>query len=361
MQAKRSQGALGNDGRRAAGRTLKAIVDTGREVEGFLADHSRTELSRDKGLAATLDYVLPDIGLRLRPYLLRISYEAGGGSFKQVLPVAAGIELIQLSTLVIDDVLDDSLVRNGKPSVYGKLGAGHAVSAGIVISSLGLSLIANSLERIKNYNNASGVMKLILAAHTEIYMGQFMDLSYEDNIEITEPQYIDMISKTTACFIRAPLLAGAMLWGAPKRVISIMERGGLSLGLAYQLRDDVVDIVGRTELTGKPLAGDIRQRKMRLPVIHALKWSVNSERKRLTELLQKKRQLTDAEITDVSRILMGAGSIEYCIAKTKKLCGEAAKAISALPKRYTSLSTSMYVVANMISSFEDTPILNTGG
>ena len=85
-------------------------------MEEFLRDHCCSAVNGQNGLAALWQESLSDIGLRLRPFVLRVSAEAGGTSFSDVLPIAAGIEMIQISTLVIDDVLDQSLLRNNKPS-----------------------------------------------------------------------------------------------------------------------------------------------------------------------------------------------------------------------------------------------------
>jgi len=333
--------------------TLEKIVATGKAVEGTIRDYCQAELSSQEHLLAIIQQSLPDIGLRLRPFLLRASYEAGGDSFSSVVPIAAGIELIQLSTLIIDDVLDESPLRNNRPSVCSLHGAKQAFSAGTVMSSFGFSIIAEALDQLTGLKNKNAVIGLLAQTHADIYIGQYTDLNFERDITISENQYLEMISKTTASFIQAPLVIGAMLWDAAPNILAVLEQAGYSLGMAYQLRDDVLDIIGDSECTGKPVAGDIRQRKMRLPVIHALQWSSQQKNTRLSELLQLKRTLHDSELRDTLHILHCAGSIEYSINKIRNYCKQAGDSLRMLSNEFESLGSHLHVIAGMISSFKD--------
>jgi len=300
-----------------------------------------------------MEYCLADIGLRFRPHLLRIAYEQGGGTSDNVLPIAAGIELMQASTLVIDDVLDKSTVRNGKPSVFAKWGAERAVVAGTVMSSAGLALISRSLGESSRLKNTLSVVALLLRTHTEIYVGQFMDLDSEADAEVSEEEYFETISRTTASFIGAPLVIGAMLWGAPNSLISTLREVGLKLGLAYQLRDDIIDIIGEPDLTGKPRAGDVYNRKMRLPVIHALACLRSKHKERLLELFQRQDGLTDSEVEEIILLLESAGSIKYATNETRQLCSEADAMTNMLDPRFELLGDRLRSISKLISCFDD--------
>lgn len=330
---------------------LQCVVVTGNVVEDFLRSHCRRRLSQENALLDIVEHCLSDIGLLFRAFLLRASYEAGKQAFETVLPIAAGIELIQISTLVIDDVLDRSPMRNGCPSVYKQWGAELAISSGTLIGCLGLSLISNTLKVNRDLRNGLSVIRCLTDAHAEIYTGQFRDIEFEADIKVSEEKYFETIRKTTASFIGAPLVIGAMLWNAPKDVISTLEEVGLKLGMAYQLRDDVIDIIGDPECTGKPKAIDIQDRKMRLPVIHAITHLKSKNRERLLKLFEARVNLTESEVEEIINLLECAGSIEYTVNKTKEYCSEAYAMTKMLGQRTEVLTEQLRAVSGLISSF----------
>jgi len=332
--------------------TLKSARETGLIVEQYLREYCATALSKQGSVWRACDRSLTDIGLRIRPFLLRISCQEGGIAFGSITPVAAGVELVQLSTLIIDDILDESPLRNNKPSVFSDHGAKASISIGTTMSSLGFRLIAEGLERNHGLQNNVAVLGLFSQTHADIYVGQFLDLLFEGDTSVSEDQYIDMISKTTACFIQASLVAGAMLWDASSEIIQTLQRAGLFLGVAYQIRDDVIDVIGDPEYTGKPLGGDIQSRKMRLPLIRALQELRGSKQQKLVEILQRSNPSCE-DIAAVVGLIEESDSIDYCVSKTKTYCKQATDAIYMLPDDLVSLKTQFNVVANWISSFEE--------
>ena len=332
---------------------LKLIVATGDKTSLFLLDYCCNKLSHLETVYEIVKYCLPDVGLRFRPFMLRISYGAGKGSFDNIIEIAAGIELVQISTLVIDDVLDNSSLRNGELSVCKKWGMKQAITLGTIMSSTGLNLVAEGLVRNHVLKNRLDVLQLLEQTHSEIYVGQFIDLEFEGNIDMSEQQYIEMISKTTACFIQAPLVAGAMLWDAPPVLISQLKRIGYNLGMAYQIRDDVIDLLGDTELTGKPKAIDVYDRKMRLPMIQALRCIDSVSRSRLLELLESKENLTTKEVEEVLDLFKQAGSIKYSINKTKEYCLKADELVDTLDSEFDIMKNHLHGVSKLISYFGD--------
>jgi geranylgeranyl pyrophosphate synthase len=332
--------------------TLEAIAFTGKEIEDFTAEYLTLEFSGDDPLGEIIGYCSSDIGLRLLPFLLRVSYEAGERAFKEILPTAAGIEMLKASALAIDDVLDESLSRNNKPSVYSKWGANATIAAGTAMYSLAFELSADSLDHCMNCNNKVAVLSLLAKTHKDIYEGQLIDLKFEGNVTVSEEQYLDMISKTTASFIRAPLVIGAMLWDAPQEVIEVLSNVGIDLGMAYQLRDDVIDIIGDPELTGKPKAGDVRERKMRLPLIRALAHSGIDDKEKLAGLLAQDRPLERLEVDWVIGILEQTGSIQYVIDETKKYCTHATDALGKIEARMADLCGHLQAVAALLYTFD---------
>ena len=332
--------------------TLETARGTGRTVEQFLREYCSSVLHRPEALVRACEGSLADIGLRIRPFLLRMSCQEGAIVFDEIVPVAAGVEMIQLSTLVIDDILDESPLRNNKPSIFAQHGTKECLSIGTIMSSLGFRLIAEGLEENRNLKNNTAVIQLFSRTHADIYIGQYFDLRFEGDISVSENQYFDMISKTTACFIQAPLVAGAMLWDACLEITNTLEKAGLSLGMAYQIRDDVIDVIGDSECTGKPIGGDLRRRKMRLPLIQALRELSGRKERKLVDVLRE-TSLSDGALSEALSLISESGSIDYCISKTKEYCERAADTINMLSEDLAPLKAHFCVVANWISSFED--------
>jgi len=332
--------------------TIEILIDTSNVVEQFIREYSSSVLQDQDELRRACEGSITDIGLRILPFFLRISCQEAGISFDSILPVAAGVEMLKQSALNIDDILDMSSLRNNQTTSYARYGTNKSITIGTIMSSLGFRLIANGLEKNKILQNKIEVIQLFLRTYTDIYIGQFLDLQYEGDETVTEEQYFDMISKTTAYFIQAPLVAGAMLWDADSEIIKILEYAGQFLGMAYQIRDDVIDVIGDSECSGKPVGGDVRHCKMRLPVVQALQELAGEKKQKLIDIL-KTKNLSDESVNEAIGLINETNAIEYCISKTKEYCDQAINAMGKLSEDFESMKIHFNVVANMISSFED--------
>ncbi|MCK4341605.1 MAG: polyprenyl synthetase family protein [Phycisphaerae bacterium] len=306
-------------------------------------------------LGDIIGHSLGESGLRIRPFLLFASYAAGGGASDSVLKIAGGIELIQISTLLVDDVLDDASTRNCAASVLCQWGPMQAVIAGIVLASAGLSIIAEGVDgdAFDSCAEKLKIVRLFNDTHRRIYVGQAMDLEFEGRLEVGEDKYFEMIGETTACFVQAPLVAGAMLWNGPAGLIEVLNRAGMDLGMAYQIRDDVLDIIGDPECIGKPRAGDIRQRKMRLPLIHALRKAEQADADKVRKLLKQPRSLNEDEVNVVLEVIDRAGGVEYAIQKTQEYAEKAIGASEELQSDYAALAQQLTAIAKLIGTFDD--------
>ena len=211
-----------------------------------------------------------DPGKLLRPQLALLACRAAGGDPRQALPLAAGIQLIHDFSLIHDDIEDNSDLRRGRPTVWKLWGLPQGINTGdgmFVIAHLAIHQLAEAgvpaevaLEILKRFDQT------ILA----ICEGQFLDISYEGNLAISEADYLAMISRKTAALIAAATGLGAIVGGADQATAKAMFEYGEHIGLAFQVQDDVLGIWGDPELTGKPFAADLYRRKLSLPVIHAL-------------------------------------------------------------------------------------------
>lgn len=229
----------------------------------------------------------------------------------------------------------------------------QAVATGTAMSSVGLNLIATTLDQSEGLCNRIPILGLLLQVQVDIYVGQFMDIEFEGNVKVSEEQYLEMISKTTGSFIQASLVVGGMLWNAPQDVISVLKGIGIALGMAYQLRDDAIDVIGEAEYTGKPVAGDIRQRRMRLPIIHALARSDGDQVDPILGAFMGSSELEDSQVEEIVDSLIRLGSVNYTFAKARDYCKRAVDLIDTLPSEYQNAADQLRTIVHLIGSFEE--------
>lgn len=327
---------------------LQELDKTSQPVEPLLFKYASDYLGCVESLRNEVSYSFFEIGKRARPFLLRTGFEIGGGEFKTILPIAAAIELMQAATLVIDDILDEAKIRNARPSIQEKYGVKKAILIGELLKSLAMTVFINHVQENKQLKNLKEPIKIFEDTYREICVGQYLDLNYECKEMITEDEYYDMVKKTTASFIQAPLVIGAMFAGTPKRVIELLKSYGLALGYAYQIRDDVTDVIGEEEFTGKPFAIDIKQRKKRLPVIHVLSNGSASMQRKLREHFSKDI-ITEKVIQEIVDLLYECGSIDYSIKQVRRFSDNAIEVLS--PLKDSNSKAYLIDLAELIATF----------
>lgn len=246
------------------------------------------------------------------------------------LSIAKCLELMKAATLILDDFLDKAPTRNGLPSIYAEKGEEYAVLLAEMLHSTALIELCQ-VTRGMPAESVTKVVCLFEETCRTISLGQLED-SKLANAHLTaetptESDYFEMIQHTSAVFIQLPLLLGGLMSGRSQPVLYSLGEYGLKVGLAYQVRDDVLDIVAPTSLTGKPHAGDIRNRKKRLPVLRLRDRCSNTERNRLTGLFNGDGILEEAVVEEVIAMMEKHGAISSCRATTKSLCEEALTAV----------------------------------
>jgi len=265
-----------------------------------------------------------DPGKLIRPQLALLACQAAGGDPRQALPLAAGVQLLHDFTLIHDDIEDNSTTRRGRPTVWSIWGLAQGINAGD-----GMFVIAHlAIHRLAEAGVPAERILRVLRRFDEIILhvceGQYLDLSYEGNLEIDEAAYLAMIERKTAALIAASAELGALVGGADEETIQALFDFGRALGLAFQIEDDVLGIWGDPAVTGKPFAADLYRRKLSLPVIHAL--TTSPDRERLMRLYAQ-AILDDDAVHQALAILDAAGSRVYAEAAAAAYHGEAFAAL----------------------------------
>lgn len=327
---------------------FEEIDETSALIEPLMLEYVSNYFINNEGLYEKIRYTFTEIGLRIRPFLFRVGYELGGGEFRKILPVAVALEFVHLSTLVIDDVLDKSEKRNKHDSVYKKWGMNNAILIGENLKSLSSIILIENLSKNKKFKKGYDALKLLEDTYCDICIGQYLDLAYEGKKIIDEIMYLNVIEKTTAKLIQSSIIIGAMLSDVSQSIIRILSSYGLNLGYAYQIRDDIIDIIGDEKYTGKPFAQDIRTRKNRLPIIHAYSHAPQSIRRKI-DAIYEKESIDNQDLEYVIKIIFEYHSIEYSINKTIDYCRKAINQLNGIKNSKTK--ELLYELAKVVATF----------
>ena len=216
----------------------------------------------------------------IRSTLCLLSCQAVGGDVAQMLPAAAALEFIHNFSLIHDDIQDGSYERHGRPTVWRLWGQSQAINAGDLMFALAYIALVNLKENGANDEEVIHSINILSEACQELCEGQYLDIQHENRLDITIEDYLDIIRKKTAALMAASTSLGAYL-GKGGEKVSYFHQFGEALGMAYQIRDDILGIWGTMESTGKSVEEDIRKRKKTLPIVYAL---MNSDSKDKVEL-----------------------------------------------------------------------------
>lgn len=248
-------------------------------------------------------------GKYIRSTLCLLSCEAVGGDASQAVPAAAALELVHNFSLIHDDIEDVSYERHHRPAVWSVWGQSQGMNAGDAMFALAYLALTRLKEKGMTDGKITTSAQRLSLTCLELCEGQYLDLDYEARVDITIEDYLDMAARKTAALIAASASLGAYLGGASSGLVDALHSFGKELGIAYQVRDDVMGIWATSEETGKP-AHDIPQRKKTLPVVYGLQSSGGEDRERLVELYAQE-SFEGADIAEVVRILERLGAREY--------------------------------------------------
>lgn len=248
-------------------------------------------------------------GKFVRPALCLLSCQAAGGGTSQIMPAAAALELVHKFSLIHDDIEDASHERHHRPTVWTVWGQPQAINAGDAMLTLAYSALFKLKENGITAERIVGSARIVSLACLELCDGQSLDLGYEDRLDITIADYLDMATRKTAALFAASTSLGAYLGKEDTKLEGTFYLFGKELGMAYQIRDDIMGIWGTEERTGKS-ASDIAQKKKTLPVVYALR-SSNGEARQKLEKLYSQQSIEGKDIALVTRILSDLGARNY--------------------------------------------------
>ncbi len=274
---------------------------------------------------ATLAPATSDAGKYIRPILAVLACRALGGSDVRVLPLAAAIQLLHDFSLIHDDIQDHSEQRRGRPTVWKLWGLDVGINVGDGLFAVAHRALHGLFEAGVEPATVLAVLRGFEEAILRICEGQHLDITGEGRFDITEARYLTMIRCKTAALIQAATGLGARLATDNEASIAAMSTFGEALGLAFQMQDDVLDIWGDPQHTGKPFAIDLLQPKLSLPVVHA--YTHAGEERAVIERIYRQERVEEDDIQTLLAILDAAGSQAYVTALANR---EHDRAVAAL-------------------------------
>ena len=259
------------------------------------------------GLYEPIAYTLSMGGKRIRPALALMACNLYTDNIEPVIAPALGIEVFHNFTLLHDDIMDRADIRRGRPTVHKRWDDNTAILSGDVMQIAAYQLIAQAPEKY-----LKAVLDLFSTTAREICEGQQYDVDFENRDEVAADEYIEMIRLKTAVLLACSLKTGAIIGGATAEDADELYDFGINLGLAFQLKDDLLDVYGDEATFGKKIGGDILCNKKTYLLIHALKLAKGADFEDLTKYLKKSYQQPEEKIKQVTEMYNKLGVKKIC-------------------------------------------------
>ena len=275
-----------------------------------------------------IKYLIRRKGKQIRPILVFLSAKISGSIGPSTYIAASMIEIMHTASLIHDDIVDESYERRNYFSINALWKSKIAVLFGDYLLAQGLLLSVKNRE----YE----CLQIVSDAVKEMSEGELMQIQLSRKLSITEDQYFEIIRKKTATLISACTASGARSVHATEQVVELMAGFGEKLGIAFQIRDDLIDYQLSSH-AGKPSGNDIKEKKLTLPLIYAIQKSNTQEKRRVLSLINKGKS-DSGGLSEIVQFINVKGGIDYSIKKMNEYRDEAIKILDFFPDSITKQS-----------------------
>lgn len=292
---------------------IQAVVkDELADFDLYFRDVLRTRVSL---LDIIMRYIVRHKGKQIRPLMVYLTAGAAGGITPKTRTAAAMVELLHTATLVHDDVVDDSMQRRGFFSINALWKNKIAVLAGDFLLARGLTVALDS--------DHFDLLRITAHSVKEMAEGELLQIEKARRLDITEEVYYEIIRRKTASLMAACAACGAASVTPDPNIINFFKRWGELTGMAFQIKDDLLDFDTDSGKTGKPFANDIKEKKMTLPLIYALHQADRDTRRKVISIV-KDNSKDPEELRFVLSVIKECGGIRYAVEKIIHFREEAA-------------------------------------
>lgn len=289
-------------------------------------------------------------GKLLRPTLLLLAYEAAGANglaegatedtayLARALPAAAALELTHNFTLIHDDIEDGDAERRHRATLWKLWGVPQALNTGDGMFALARLALWGVIERGVEPDIAVKLGAALDRASLVVAEGQYLDINFEDRQSISVAAYLDMIRRKTAVLMACAAEMGALLGTRDQETIASLRSFGETIGIAFQVRDDMLGVWASAAESGKTVAGDIFRRKKSLPILHALEHASPEDRQRLLHIYSQEEPMTAGQVDEVLGIFARTHTRTYCRDFLAEQCHLAHAALASVPRLQHSVA-----------------------
>lgn len=258
---------------------MKAIEQYQITINEFIAANKFSKFPKE--LYEPLDYIMALGGKRMRPVMVMMACDLMNGKMEEAVHAAMAIETFHNFTLIHDDIMDNAPVRRGKITVHEKWNVNTAILSGDV-------MLIEAYALLMKYENdlLRSILNIFNKSAIEVCEGQQIDMNFESRMDVGMSEYIHMITLKTAVVLGASLEVGALIAGVSKKQAQHLYEFGKNMGIAFQLRDDYLDLYADPEKFGKQVGGDVIANKKTFMLIKALELVKDNEAIELNKWLQ---------------------------------------------------------------------------
>lgn len=280
-----------------------------------------------KSLYEPFRYLMTSGGKRIRPVLTLTSCALVSGDYIAALNSAAAIEILHNFTLAHDDIMDESPIRRGRATVHTKWNDAVAILTGDLMVGIAYSLLPSAKES----SRCDAVFHTFNKGLVEVCEGQAYDMDFNDSNDVTEDDYKLMISKKTAAIIETAVLLGAYVGDASEEQANALKDYAHSLGMAFQLQDDLLDITADQTVLGKSIGQDFIEGKKTLLIIKARAKASTKEHKELMDKFYEKNGISKDEIPAMTQLMTELGIFDQINIEIDNYFKQAKQSLLQLP------------------------------
>ncbi|MCV0401170.1 MAG: polyprenyl synthetase family protein [Nitrosopumilus sp.] len=278
-----------------------------------------------KKLYDAAGHLIVNGGKRLRPYMVIKSCQILKGKVPNAMPAASAVEMVHNFSLVHDDIMDNDEMRHGVPTVHKKFGMPIAILAGDVLFSKAFQVITDSKL---SANATTQLVSRLSKACVDICEGQLLDVKMAEEKKIpSQSEYIEMIGKKTAALFDVSCSMGAICATNNPKDISNLSSFGRNLGIAFQITDDLIGVMGDPKITKKPVGNDLREGKKSLPILMAIKLAKGNDKKNILKAFGNSK-VTKKDLSKAVEVIRSLGIEENVRKQALKYAEKAEKSLS---------------------------------
>jgi len=293
-----------------------------KDMASFEAYFNKTMRSEIPLLKIILNYILRRKGKQMRPLLVFLTARLNGEICEATFVAATLIELLHTASLVHDDVVDDAQERRGALSINALWNSKIAVLVGDYMLTRGMQIC---IEK-----NRYDMLEIVSEAVKSMSEGELLQLQKSRKLNIKEEDYYKIIGMKTAAIISACTACGARSVTGDTETILIMKDFGENIGIAFQIRDDLLDYEGNG-LTGKVPGNDIKEKKITLPLIYALEQSANSKKRHILSIVKNKKK-SKTDVAEIIDFVSEYGGMEYAELRMNQYRDKALAILDSYPE-----------------------------